>query len=533
MKTWKWAIAAIIAFCFVFTGCSDGSNEVTKDVLVGGITLDQDELVLGVGDTEDLTVIVMPFNATLNKTVTWKSSNTDVATVTVNATTDVATVTAVADGFALITVTANGRTATCIVIVTPDPPIPGAVAAVILDKEELLLLAGGNTKILTATVLPSDATNKSVTWSSSDTGVATVFNGTVRGVAIGNATITVSTTDGGKTATCSVTVTAGMPEIPDMVWIEPGTFMMGSPLTEPESYDDENPRQVTLTQGFYMAQYAVTVAQFEELMGFNSSLFSSEDPAEYGLESWDDCPVDTIWYDAIEYCNLLSEEEGLTPVYTRIGAKIICDWEADGYRLPTEAEWEYACRAGTTTPFNTGDTIVSGLPEDGGQANFDGYWAQYNGADEGVYLEYPLPVGSYEPNAWGLYDMHGNINEWCWDWFLSHRSTATGALTETDPKGPEEGWRKVYRGGSWYDFAVDIRSAFRGYDNPDDPLPIIGFRVVRNAPSSTPASKLAINARSVSVQSQELKVLPQKSIRDKNASSSVKPQSLRRKAVLE
>jgi formylglycine-generating enzyme required for sulfatase activity len=494
MKTLKqrvrlWAIAVIVVAGFIVTGCTDGNNTETG-VAVTGITLDKNEIYLPVNETETLTATVLPANAS-DKTLTWSSSKTEVATV------EDGDVTAVAEGIAIITVTAkNGRTANCLVIVGTG------VESVELNKTTLTLTVGG-TETLTVTVLPPNAANKTVTWSSDKPTVAIVTGGLVRAVAEGTATITVITGDGSKRDTCDVTVRAN---IPGMVLINPGTFLMGSSFSEPENNDDEDLHLVTLTRGFYMGMYEVTQGQYHEVTGFNPSYFKREGQSQdfyneaYYVDGWKDYPVDYVtWFDAVEFCNKLSVKEGLTPVYTMNNRQpatgypidgiqeidgdyysvttVTANWTANGYRLPTEAEWEYACRAGTTTPFNTGNSITSGLD---GQANFNGEYSPYNGALEGDYYGYPTPVGSYEPNAWGLYDMHGNMREWCWDWYGSYRETAT-----EDPKGQEGGgWYKVLRGGSFLDKGSNIRSAHRNSEGPGDVYMFTfcqGFRVVRNA----------------------------------------------------
>jgi formylglycine-generating enzyme required for sulfatase activity len=477
------AIAAIIAAGFIVTGCSDADTETS--VAVTKVTLNKKEIYLPVGENETLSAAVQA----ADKTVSWSSSKEAVATVSGG------TVTGVADGIAIITVsTKDGGTADCLVIV-------GTGAGSVELNRSTLILETGKTETLSVTVLPN-VLSKDISWSSSAPTVATVSGGTVTALALGKATITVTTAAGGGSAICNVTVIS----VPTgMAWIPAGTFMMGSPITEPQSYEDEDLHQVTLTQGFFMGKYEVTQGLYEELMGYNPSYFYNNGQDQdfydddYYIEGWKDYPVDFItWFDAVEFCNKLSVKEGLTPAYTmnnrqpptgypidgvdwnigEIVTTVTCNWGATGYRLPTEAEWEYACRAGTTTPFNTGNSISSGLE---GQANFDGIYEPYNGAPEGEYLGYPTPVGGYAPNAYGLYDMHGNVGEWCWDWYMSYRRTASGQ-TETDPKGPEGDWHKVWRGGSWFDQGTKLRSAYRSHYGPGDNWFLsfcLGFRVVR------------------------------------------------------
>ncbi|GHT60790.1 hypothetical protein FACS1894109_18810 [Spirochaetia bacterium] len=245
----------------------------------------------------------------------------------------------------------------------------------------------------------------------------------------------------------------------NMVHINGGTFMMGSPLSEASRYNAETQHQVTVS-GFYMGKYEVTQREYEEMMGTNPSHFKGQN-----------LPVEMVsWNDAVEYCNKWSQKEGLTLAYSISGSgdnrTVTWNRNANGYRLPTEAEWEYACRAGTTTPFNTGNYITTS------QANYDGNYPYYNA--KGEYRGKTTAVGSFAPNRWSLYDMHGNVREWCWDWYGDYSSG-----TQTDPSGLVSGSNRVVRGGSWNFLAVGLRSAFRIYFTPSYRGDFIGFRLVR------------------------------------------------------
>jgi formylglycine-generating enzyme required for sulfatase activity len=265
------------------------------------------------------------------------------------------------------------------------------------------------------------------------------------------------------------------------VFIEGGTFTMGSPASEAERQKNEGPQHQVTVRSFYMGRCEVTQRKWQEVMGSNPSKFKG-----------DTLPVEQVsWYDAIEYCNKRSQQEGLTPAYTIDKSRSdpnnkapttgtdswkydpvrwVVTWNrgANGYRLPTEAEWEYACRAGTTTPFNTGNNITTD------QANYDGNYP-YNGNAKGTYREKTMPVGSFAPNAWGLYDMHGNVWEWCWDWYGGYSRGS-----QTDPEGAGTGSGRVDRGGSWSIDAQDLRSAYRYGSSPSDRGDVVGFRLVRS-----------------------------------------------------
>ena len=246
------------------------------------------------------------------------------------------------------------------------------------------------------------------------------------------------------------------------VLLSGGTFTMGSPASELERETDEVQHEVTVSD-FFIATSEVTQSRYTAVMGNNPS--SSQG---------DLLPVtDVTWYDALQFCNRLSESEGLTPVYTIDGHDVSWDRTADGYRLPTEAEWEYAARAGTTTPFSFGDYVND---NDANCYNSYGYNNDASGNWINGYVQHTVDINSYPENGWGLYDMHGNAAEWVWDWYGPYNTE-----TSTDPVGSEAGNYKVVRGGGWNDFPKNIRSAYRSVFPADVGLYSIGIRPVRSA----------------------------------------------------
>lgn len=254
-----------------------------------------------------------------------------------------------------------------------------------------------------------------------------------------------------------------------LVLLQGGAFTMGSPATEKQRQEDETLHTVTLSP-FYISPYEVTQADYEALMHDNPSHF-------HGAK----LPVENVtWFDAIAYCNALSQKEGLTPVYTIEGSTVTWDRSANGYRLPTEAEWEYAARAGTHTVFHDGDYITSG------NANFEG---TYPYLIEENYVNHTNPqvitstnrgrtmeVNTLAPNNFGLHHMQGNVSEWCFDYYGQYDTAAS-----QDPTGPNSGSLRVNRGGGWNDFAKQLRSAYRSATTPDTYDQNLGFRVARNA----------------------------------------------------
>ena len=249
------------------------------------------------------------------------------------------------------------------------------------------------------------------------------------------------------------------------VWIPPGTFVMGSPSAEAErTAATETQHTVRLTKGFYMSRYLVTQGDYVALLGYDPSYYSTIGDTNF--------PVETVsWNDATNYCGLLTAQE-------RLAGRLPAGW---AYKLPTEAQWEYACRAGTTTALNFGSAIY------GGMANFNSSY-EYDSTLGWIYpvvpvgnMGMPTPVGSYPPNGFGLYDMHGNVAEWCQDWYNVY---PTGSVD--DPTGPAtapfskpQDNMRVARGGNWDAPGANCRSACRdGSQQPAHEDSNYGFRVV-------------------------------------------------------
>ena len=244
-----------------------------------------------------------------------------------------------------------------------------------------------------------------------------------------------------------------------LCWCPPGVFTMGSPPDEPERRPGEDQVQVTLTKGFWAGKYEVTQGQWKRVMGALPGELTAE------LPEGDDYPLGNVNFSEAEaFCQKLTD-------LARESGDLPEDWE---FRLPTEAQWEYACRAGTTTATAFGDKLGSR------QANVKN--EPYNGAEEGPSLDRAAKVGSYPGNAWGLHDMHGNIVEWCRDWF--HQTMPGGedpdlhdARTTATPNRSGS-YSRSRRGSAWTDDAWASRSAFRQRFEPERRYDHIGFRVV-------------------------------------------------------
>jgi formylglycine-generating enzyme required for sulfatase activity len=250
----------------------------------------------------------------------------------------------------------------------------------------------------------------------------------------------------------------------NMNWIPAGTFTMGSPTNEIGRIAlSETQHTVTLSKGFYMARYLVTQSNYLFLINTNPSRYNTNNGYTLDLGR----PVEQVsWNDATNYCFKLTQQE-------RTAGRIFANWS---YRLPTEAEWEYACRGGTTTVFYYGTNLTSGM------ANFNGQLEYYSGSAQtnnpsGIFLNRTTTVGGYQPNARGLYDMAGNVWEWCQDWFAGY---ATNSVV--DPQGPATGSARVFRGGALNSPGKDCRSARRNSYDPSQAFDTVGFRIVLAAP---------------------------------------------------
>jgi len=238
------------------------------------------------------------------------------------------------------------------------------------------------------------------------------------------------------------------PPVPNnFVLVEGGTYTMGS------SEIGETPQHQVTVSSFYMSRYEVTFNDWQEVMSRGN------------YTKGDNFPVIVSWYDAIEYCNRLSLMEGLTPCYRGSDDNITCDWNANGYRLPTEAEWEYSAKGG----------------------NRDYLIFKYSGSNNPAVVAWYIDnsykqiqlVGTKQPNSLGIYDMSGNVSEWCWDWYGSYQSNA-----QTNPRGPNSGSERVVRGGMVQNSQRGITSTIRSYWNPSSTWALVGFRVVCNAPAT-------------------------------------------------
>jgi sulfatase modifying factor 1 len=286
-------------------------------------------------------------------------------------------------------------------------------------------------------------------------------SGMISSIVPGNYTFTVEAS-GYTSQTENITLSIGqilpknvqliqIPTFTPMIYIPSGTFTMGCTFEQTNCGFDELPTHQVSLSAYEIGKYEVTQKEWRTVMGTSPSYFTG-----------DYMPVESVsWNDIITFCNTLSSSEGLTPVYTVNGSTVTANWSANGYRLPTEAEWEYAARGGASST----NTLYSGSNtlEDVG-------WSMDN-SDSTTH-----DVGTRSPNQLGIYDMSGNIYEWCWDWYSSSYYTSA---SQTNPKGPNSGYYRVLRGGSWNVLALHCRVALRSEYEPDNRFYAFGFRLVR------------------------------------------------------
>ena len=293
----------------------------------------------------------------------------------------------------------------------------------------------------------------------------------------------------GKLASAGLQQTSG-----GMVLIPAGSFVVGACTNVGhESYSDELPQHTVMVSAFYMDKYEVTSNLWREVYGWATNKGYAF--ANVGLGKGGTDPVHTVnWYDCIAWCNARSVRDGFTPCYTNANGTVYtnaaansstggCNWSASGYRLPTEAEWEKAARGGVANrrfPRDDANTIQHARANYYSNPSSYAYDTSpttgYHPSYTNVLLPYTSPAGSFAANNYGLYDMAGNVFEWCWDWYSSSYYSSSPA---TDPLGPTSGTSRVLRGGSWYNFAFYARVAYRYDYYPDSEDVDIGFRCAR------------------------------------------------------
>ena len=349
----------------------------------------------------------------------------------------------------VITVSYKNESTTFTITVTALPDLPATITISPNSDVETGME-------LTATYSGSETV--SYQWKKDETNVGTDSNKYTPTEA-GSFTVTVSAA-GYNPKTSAPVIVAAPAEPPsglvEMVWVPGGSFQMGD--TVGNGFSDELPVHTVTLTGFYMGKYEVTQAQYEAVMGTNPC---NDPDMNYGVG--DNYPVYNVsWYDAIEFCNELSAMERLQPVYTISGTTVTANWNRNGYRLPTEAQWEYAAKGGDGSPGNytySGSDTIDDVAW---------YW------DNSVSTTHA--VGTKSPNGLGIYDMSGNVCEWCWDWYEDYSSS-----TQTDPTGPigTSESDRVRRGGNFFSPPEFVRSAIRYYDNPSDGGFYHGFRLVR------------------------------------------------------
>jgi formylglycine-generating enzyme required for sulfatase activity len=245
------------------------------------------------------------------------------------------------------------------------------------------------------------------------------------------------------------------PFVLETIIINVDSFQMGNTGAYSSNDDDKPLHKVILTKSLIMSKYEITLGEWKKTMGVGHSSFRS-----------DSFPIDNAsWKDAILFCNQLSQNQALSKCYEFKGNVVVCNWNANGWRLPTEAEWEYACKAGTATDFYNGNLTVNECSPIDPNLNEIGWYC--SNSSSGSHL-----TGFKQPNSFGLYDMLGNVAEWCWDYWGPYSK-----LSVTDPKGLDSGTAHVLRGGAWYSDPTKCRSSFR--DSSSANIASFGFRICR------------------------------------------------------
>lgn len=271
----------------------------------------------------------------------------------------------------------------------------------------------------------------------------------------------------------------------ELLLIKAGEFQMGSTANEGNRHADETLHKVRISRPFYLGKFEVTQAEYRAVMKTSPSWFAESGGGQAKVAGLDTTryPVERVsWFDAAAFCNELSRLDGFRPYYKLtnvepVGESIkyakVAVLGGYGYRLPSEAEWEFACRAGTATAYHYGG------PTNGARANLKGVTSMggYGGVVVGPNLQRTTVVGSYDANAFGLCDMHANVGEWCQDWYDKDYYANSPAV---DPPGPDAGERRTWRGGSWLLNESSCRSATRAWHTSDERKDYLGFRIARN-----------------------------------------------------
>ena len=453
------SVLLVASTLLLVTACSDDDSlEEALGSKVQKVKLAQNTMSMVVGMNEQLVATIFPENAE-NQNVTWSSSKPEIADVD---STGMLWAKEVGSATIMVKTEDGEKVDFCLVTLTPAPILVSEIRL----SESTLVLKKGESLTLIPIIIPENATNQTVTWTSSNPSVLSVDeNGNVSALEFGNATLTVTTEDGGKTATCAVTADNKGSLRVETVEIPAGTFQMGvSGIMEAGAgtQPDERPaHQVTLSQGFKMSKYEITNEQFcfflnakgigvDGVYNGKTMIISSEGQAS----DWGVHYNGTEWEPAAGY-------ENFPVIYvTWYGAAEFAAFA--GGSLPTEAQWEYACRGGIEDkPFGLGN----GMSLTKNLANFNWMMECENGnmaMNGNTSSTSTVAVDSYTPNAFGLYNMHGNVREWCSDWYAVNY-TAEGV---TDPTGADSGTYRVFRGGSWGDMYIFCRCAFRNITNP-------------------------------------------------------------------